>query len=228
MASRWSRFIFQLPLTSGRRPGAARAHRCGRRRPGALGAAAQRGQARQVAELEQLERGAAAGGDEADPVARGRGRRRRRRCRRRPPPCSPAQAATASATPAVPALNRCVLEDAHGAVPQHRARPRRCTRRRRPPSRARCRGPASRRGRRPRPCGPRPPCSRSRRPRRAPGPRCRSGGGSACPTRSSARHSSIRSRSTSEPPMSWPWAARKVKAIPPPDHQGVDVVRGAP
>ena len=48
------------------------------------------------------------------------------------------------------------------------------------------------------------------------------------PEASRAAQSSIRSSSTSEPPTSWPAAARKVKAMPPPTIRSVDPVAAAP
>ena len=96
MASRWVRFIFQLPEMSGRRGG--RRH--------ALDPFPQGRQAGQVAVLEKLERRPAAGRDVVDPVGQPEARPGRRRCRPPPPRVKPLASATASATVRVPAANR--------------------------------------------------------------------------------------------------------------------------
>ena len=123
MASRWSRFIFQLPLTSGRRraPGPVTAARTGRGRPrasGAFGRGPEGGQTGQVAVLEQFERGPAAGGDEADPVGQAQ-RVHRGRAVAPPTTVKPGHCGHGLGHARGPGAEPAVLEDTHGPVPQH-------------------------------------------------------------------------------------------------------------
>ena len=197
IASKWLWCIFQLPEISGRRVG----------QPSDVAAFAQCREARQVAELQQLQRRAATGRHVVDVVVEAELGQRRRRV------------AAADDGERLGGGHRLghgagaggealVLEHPHRAVPEHRPRLDDRRRRTRPPSPGRCRGPWRRRA-----AG----CRTSRTCRRRRARRCRSAGGSAwwrCA--SNALHVSTWSGSNSESPIGLPWAARNVKHIAPP------------
>ena len=134
---------------------------------------------RQLPPLHQLQRGAAPGGEPVDAIGQPELRER-----------GGGVAAADHGRPGCPGHGlghgagaggkRLELEGAHRAVPEHRARPRRWQRRRRPPCAGRCRAPSSRPG--PRPRRARGARCRRRTSAREPGPRAardRSGESSA-------------------------------------------------
>ena len=190
---RWSWCIFQLPLTSGRRASGRRGRPRQPPAAGAFGGVAQGHQAGQVAVLEELERGPAAGRDEARPRS---ARPELVEGGHRVPAAHHAEARRSAdrlGHGAGPGGEAVVLEDPHGPVPEHRPGVGHGVGEGPGASRARCRGPASRRGCRARPSDlalPRRP-RRSSRPAR--GPRRRSGAAIRSPASSSrARQSSTR------------------------------------
>ena len=183
-----------------------------------VGRVAQRVQPGQVAVLEELERRPAAGRDEADPPAR--------------PSCVEGGHRVAAAHHAEAAtvghrLGHGAWSRPRSARPRTRPWARSRTRSRRRPRRrrrpGRCSGPMSR----PRhPAGMSTPrCAPRRcraaladRARRGRGPRRRLGSTMRVPGLVQQRPAqlSMRPASSSESPTAWPWAARKVKAMPPP------------